>query len=111
MALVHLKNSPVFSEVLPSKIFEAMAMGKPIILVSPKGEASDLLLRHGVGCWVDATQPKKLVQVIRKLSTDVDLFDRLSARSVSTAPIYSREKQAQKVLEVFQQGCLKRDLI
>ena len=40
IALVHLKNSPVFSEVIPSKIFEAMGMGIPIIIAAPAGEAS-----------------------------------------------------------------------
>ena len=39
VALVHLKDSPAFAEVIPSKIFEAMAMGLPIILVAPRGEA------------------------------------------------------------------------
>ena len=32
VALVHLKNSPVFATAIPSKIFEAMAMARPIIL-------------------------------------------------------------------------------
>ena len=107
VALVHLKNSPIFAEVLPSKIFEAMAMGKPILLVSPKGEASDLLFRHGVGCWVEAAQPKKLAKAVKKLSTDVDLLEQLSISSTKTAPNYSRENQAQKVLEVFQQAYQK----
>ena len=107
IALVHLKNSPIFGEVVPSKIFEAMAMGKPIILVSPTGEASDLILRHGVGCWVEAARPKQLAQVVKKLSSDVDLLERLSTSSTKTAPNYSRESQAQRVLEVFQEACPK----
>jgi len=31
VALIHLKNEPTFAEVIPSKMFEAMAMGKPIL--------------------------------------------------------------------------------
>ena len=32
VALVHLRDSPVFAEVIPSKMFEAMAMGVPVVL-------------------------------------------------------------------------------
>ena len=40
IALVHLRNMPEFAQVLPSKIFDAMAIGLPVLLVSPEGEAS-----------------------------------------------------------------------
>ena len=42
VSLIHLKDNPVFRTVLPSKMFEAMAFGKPIIL-GVRGEAERLL--------------------------------------------------------------------
>ena len=36
VALVHLRDSPVFAEVIPSKIFEAMAMGKALTEVDAR---------------------------------------------------------------------------
>ena len=41
--LVHLKDSPVFREVIPSKMFEAMGMGLPLMVAAPDGEASRIL--------------------------------------------------------------------
>src|SRR5260370_15347328 len=60
VALVHLKNSPAFAEVIPSKIFEAMAMGLPIILVAPAGEASQIIADDDAGVWVPAGNPAAL---------------------------------------------------
>ena len=45
VALVHLKDLPLFETVIPSKIFEAMGMGLPILLAAPQGEASKLWRR------------------------------------------------------------------
>lgn len=101
VALVHLKNSPAFAEVLPSKIFEAMAMGLPILLVSPEGEASELMRSHGAGPWVAAAQPEELAETITALYSDGDLLRRYAASSLRAAPQHSREKQAQEMLKVL----------
>lgn len=39
IALVHLKDDSVFATGIPSKIFEAFGMAKPILIVQPTGEA------------------------------------------------------------------------
>ena len=49
LALVHLKDTPLFRTVIPSKIFEAMAMGRPIVLSAPDGEAADIVRGTGAG--------------------------------------------------------------
>ena len=100
-ALVHLKDAPAFADVLPSKIFEAMAMGLPILLVSPKGEASDLLQSHGVGEWVPSGNPGLFSDVVGLLSKDKPKCKLLSKASQNAAPQHSRENQARKMLEVF----------
>jgi colanic acid biosynthesis glycosyl transferase WcaI len=67
VALVHLKDSPAFSEVIPSKIFEAMGMGLPILLVAPDGEARRIVEADGAGLWVPAGQPQALAEAVRRL--------------------------------------------
>src|SRR5262249_6826596 len=51
VALVLLRASPVFRMVLPSKIFEAMATAKPIIL-GVEGEARELLTEADAGLCI-----------------------------------------------------------
>ena len=43
VSIVHLKDTPLFRSVIPSKIFEIMALGKPI-LMGVKGEARDIVI-------------------------------------------------------------------
>ena len=57
LALVHLKDDPVFETVIPSKMFEAMAYAKPIVLAAPHGEAAELLENSGAGVWVHPSSP------------------------------------------------------
>ncbi len=41
--IVHLKDTPLFRTVIPSKIFEVMALGKPI-LMGVEGEAREIVI-------------------------------------------------------------------
>ncbi len=104
VALVHLSDSPAFADVLPSKIFEAMAMGLPVLLVSPLGEASKLVQKHNIGLWVPAGEPGLLSEAVRSLAGNRSKLEFLATSSLAVAPEYSREIQAQKMLEVFRWG-------
>ena len=104
IALVHLKNDPVFSEVIPSKIFEAMAMGLPILIAIPDGEARGIVENHAAGIWVPPENPTALAKTTQKLFNDRRLCDELSANSLSAAPHYSRRVQAAKMIEVFEKA-------
>ncbi len=98
LALVHLKDSPVFATVVPSKIFEAMGMGIPILLASPWGEASEIVTGEHAGFWVAAEQPEKLVDAIRDIAADPDALGEVAARARAAAQKFTRERQAQEVL-------------
>ena len=60
VALVHLKASPVFAGVIPSKIFEAMGMGRPVLLAAPEGEASRIVEGDGAGLCIPPEDPAAL---------------------------------------------------
>jgi glycosyltransferase involved in cell wall biosynthesis len=106
VALVHLKDSPAFAEVIPSKIFEAMAMGLPILLVSPAGEASQVIAEDGAGLWIPAGDPAALAEAATRLLSDDTLRRALAARSRTAAQSHSRERQAELVLACLQEsGC------
>ena len=102
VALVHLKNSPVFSEVIPSKIFEAQAMGLPILLAAPKGEASRIVLDDKSGLHVPAEDPAALAYGITQLAKDKVALKAVGAAALRAAPSHSRKTQALKMLNVLE---------
>jgi len=101
VALVHLKDSPAFAEVIPSKIFEAMGMGLPLLLAAPEGEASRIVEADGAGLWVPAAQPDALAAAALSLMTDDGMRQRLAAASLGAAPRHSREHQAARFLTLL----------
>lgn len=72
IALVTLKPSETFKSVLPSKMFEAMAAGRPILL-AVEGEAKQVLQRSGAGIAVAPGQALPLADAISYLAGDAAL--------------------------------------
>lgn len=101
VALVHLRDSPVFAEVIPSKIFEAMAMGLPLLAVMPVGEASEIVTGHAAGLWVAPEDPAGLAAAARRLADDHDFRQSLAKASLVAAPRHTRERQAREMLAVL----------
>lgn len=74
--LVHLRKKELFESVLPSKIFEAAAMSRPILL-GVKGHAARLVESAGAGICFEPENEQELVAAIEKLSADRELGRRL----------------------------------
>ncbi|MCL4779478.1 MAG: glycosyltransferase family 4 protein [Gammaproteobacteria bacterium] len=71
VSLVVLKDQPLFRTVIPSKIFESMAMMKPVIL-GVRGESESLLEESGAGICIPPESPAQLARAVRRLYTDPD---------------------------------------
>lgn len=104
VALVHLKDSPLFRTVIPSKIFEAMAMGLPILLVAPQGEASRIVLDERVGVWIPAAEPETLAHTVLDLQSAPERLREFGLAACGAAPRHSREKQAAEMFAVLLAG-------
>jgi colanic acid biosynthesis glycosyl transferase WcaI len=100
-ALVHLKDSDVFRDVIPSKMFEAMAMGLPVLMASPPGEASAILEADQAGLHVPAEDPDALAGAVRRLKDNPVLLKDLATNSLRAAPGHSREVQARDMMVVL----------
>lgn len=70
--LVHLKRARIFETVLPSKIFEASAMAKPIIL-GVEGSAADLVRRANAGICIEPENDEQLFSSVVKLADNPKL--------------------------------------
>jgi glycosyltransferase involved in cell wall biosynthesis len=104
VSLVHLKNDPVFSTVIPSKIFESMAMGLPILYCGPASDGSEIVVRHDAGMFVSPADPAALADAVTRLERDPELRAWQAANSAAAAASYSRERQAELSLDVLRKA-------
>ncbi len=70
-SLVVLRDRPVFRTVIPSKIFESMAMCRPVVL-GVRGEVADLIAAAGAGICITPENPTELAAAVRNLAYNSD---------------------------------------
>lgn len=89
---------------VPSKLYEAMASGRPVILIA-EGEAADIVERHEAGIVVRPGDIETLADAIRTLHKDPALRERLGANGRKAAvEFYDREK----IVLAFEEYLLER---
>jgi glycosyltransferase involved in cell wall biosynthesis len=76
VSLVLLRNRPLFNSVLPSKIFEAMGMAKPIVL-GVRGESQRLVEQSGAGICIEPENAGQLAAAVCRLADDPELRRRM----------------------------------
>jgi glycosyltransferase involved in cell wall biosynthesis len=100
-ALVLLRNSPLFEHVIPSKMFEAMGMERPIIL-GLRGESRGILEAAGAGIAIAPQSTPELADAIVGLADDPAMRRRLglSGRAF-VAREYDRARLAERMLDAL----------
>ncbi|HEX4695908.1 glycosyltransferase family 4 protein [Sphingomonas sp.] len=101
-ALVLLKRVDTFKTVIPSKMFEAMALGVPMIL-GVEGEAKALMDAGAAGIAITPEDDTQLAAAIERLADDRTLGERIgaSARAYVRAN-FDRETLARDYLAAFE---------
>jgi glycosyltransferase involved in cell wall biosynthesis len=79
VSVVHLKRSPLFRTVIPSKIFESMAMEKPVLL-GVEGEAADIIEQAGAGICIEPENAEQLANAVLKLAHDPETVRSMGVR-------------------------------
>ncbi len=102
VALVPLRNTPVFATVIPSKIFEAMGMGVPILMSLPDGEATAIIRDTGTGLCVPPEEPAAMANALATLAGEPQRMEQLRAACRTAAPSFARQQLAGAMLEVLQ---------
>jgi len=99
--LIHLKATELFGSVIPSKIFETMAMARPIIM-GVRGEALDIVMDAGAGVEMQPESVESLLACIDQLAGDERITEamRVAARQ-HAAEHFSRDKMAQTYLDLL----------
>jgi glycosyltransferase involved in cell wall biosynthesis len=96
--VVPLKNAALFDGALPSKIFEAAAMEKPLLL-SANGISADVVRHYNAGLVVEPENPQALASAVLRLYSDKTLGDSFRNGCRTLARQYDRETLAGLMLE------------
>ena len=99
--LIHLKRCKLFGTVIPSKIFETLAMARPIIM-GVQGEAQAIVMQAGGGVPMEPDSPQSLVDAVETLAdnpTDVARIGQTAHKYV--AKHFSRDVLAATYLRVL----------
>ena len=100
--LIHLKKTDLFATVIPSKIFEAMAMERPLVM-GVQGESADIVKDGGAGIAMESDNAQQLVDAVLALKDDNELRNRLCTNGRQfVGQQYTRDSLAKKMLDVMQ---------
>lgn len=106
-SLVPLRDDPLFAGALPSKMFEGLASGTPVVL-SVRGEAAEVLREAGGGISVQPEDAGAIADAILWLRDHPDQARRMGEQGRAfVVERYSRQAQAQ-LLEQLLRRLAKR---
>ncbi len=97
VSIIHLKRDPLFKTVIPSKLFECMAMGLPV-LHGVQGESADIVERESVGEVFEPENSDELARLVVMLASDKRRLADYRANCIAAAPKYDRKNLALSML-------------
>jgi glycosyltransferase involved in cell wall biosynthesis len=105
LGLVTLRRLPLFQDVLPSKIFEYLAMERAIV-IGVDGEARKLVEAAGAGVFVTPEDVPMMVQTVRALFRAGPELEEMGRRGRShVVNHYDRKVLARKYIELLRDVC------
>lgn len=98
--LVHLKKTELFETVIPSKIFEAMATERPLIM-GVQGDSAKIVEQSGSGVGIESENDQQLFDALTSLCDNEAQYERLcqSGREF-VSQYYSRDTLASDFLKI-----------
>jgi len=102
IALIPLRNLEQFKGTLPSKLFDAWACERPVLL-GVDGEARRIMEQAGGGIFVPPEDPNALAENLRQLSLQPEKCQEMGKRAREfTMKDYSRQSQARRLADLLQ---------
>lgn len=101
VAIIHLRKTELFTTVIPSKLFECMGMGIPV-LHGVAGESAAIVEKEGVGIVCEPENANALCDGLVKLAEDPALYEQYRSNALAGAKNYDRSELARKMLRVLE---------
>lgn len=105
LSIIHLKKMELFRTVIPSKLFECMGMGIPV-LHGVLGESAEIVEKNEVGIVFEPENAGALCDNLRRLKNDRELYEKIRQNCLKNAGNYSRKNLAEKMLGILKNRSL-----
>ena len=107
VSVIHLRRTELFTTVIPSKLFECMGMGIPV-LHGVAGESAEIVQREGVGEVFEPENAPQLVERLLALKADSGRLQGYRDRCLAAAGRYDRAALGGQMLQVLQAVAARR---
>ena len=98
--LVSLADEPVLEHFVPSKLYDAMAVGRPVLLAA-RGESAALVAETGCGLTVEPEDAGGLAAAIRVLAADRARAVAMGEAGRRAVPEHTRSRQVDRLEELL----------
>lgn len=97
--MLHLKDDGTMDKTIPSKVFDYMAVGRPI-LYGLKGEACEILGGNGANLKYDPADAQSLADAATKLLSDYSKLSEAAAKNIkSVKQSFLREEMTRQLVD------------
>ncbi len=91
--------------VVPSKVYDILANGRPVAAVaSERTEIARLVRQHECGIVADPDDPNQLAESVRRILQTMEIRELMSKQSRELARTYDRFKELQKFVELVEEA-------
>lgn len=106
VSIIHLRKTELFTTVIPSKMFECMGMGIPV-LHGVEGESADIVRREQVGIPFEPEGVDQLCEALQSLKSDPARLARFREQCLRAAGNYDRTYLALRMLKVLEDAAAR----
>lgn len=103
VSVIHLRKTELFTTVIPSKLFECMGMGIPVVH-GVAGESADIVRDEGVGIVAEPENVDEICTAILRLKNEQDFYKACKENGIKAAGKYDRKVLASQMLREVM-GC------
>jgi len=101
VSLIHLQKTELFTTVIPSKLFESMGMGLPV-LHGVEGESARIVRDENAGIPFEPENADALVAALRRLKENPAELAQFKASCLKGAQNYDRTNLALKMMRILE---------
>jgi glycosyltransferase involved in cell wall biosynthesis len=102
IAVVIFTDTPLFQRSLPSKMFDALACERPVLLSAPMGEAASVLAQAGAGVHVAPESAQAVADAVRRLVAHPQQLEQFGGRGRRFVEAhFSRQAQARQLEQLL----------